>query len=175
MIFFLANTSRHEQGFNFRLPENPRAMHQNIRIGQQITLGHKNLSMPDVDSLINQVETYGGVKVGDYEATKGKVITFIYNVDKEIPRKEIERVMRHNSGQLTLAGKKMREEAAIATSEVMGNLTARAGAPDILNEVEMTIQEETAPAPGEKQIAEGIIVRDERKAAARPNKKGRKQ
>lgn len=168
MIFYLANTSRHDQGFNFRLPENARAMQQPIRIGQQVMLGHRNLGKPDVDYLVEQVSTYGGVRVGDYEKTTGQVVTFIYDVDKEIPRKEIERVMRHNSGQLTLAGKKMREEAAVATSQVIENMT-----PGEVNEVELTIQEETAPAPGEKQIAEGIIVRDEARRSRNTQQQGK--
>lgn len=153
--FFLANSSRHDQGFNYRLPENPKAILANIRIGQQQCLG-RNLSQFDVDALVEQIETYGGVRVGSYDNSIGRVITFLYDVDKEVPRKEIERVMRHNSGQLVLQGKKAREEAAIATSAAMENMT-----PGLINEVEMTVQEETAAAPGEKQVAEGVIVRDE--------------
>jgi hypothetical protein len=169
MNFYAANTSRQDSQFNFRLPENPKAIGQPIRIGQQVVLG-RELSKPEIDALVEQIETYGGVRVGDYTGVKGKVISYLYDIDKEIPRKEIERVMRHNTGQLTLIGKEAREQAAIAVNEAMEKMT-----PGLVNELEMTVQQDSPPEPGQSQLAEGVIVRDEARRSRNEKSKAKRR
>lgn len=152
MKFFLANVSRHDRNFNYRLPENVKAITQPVRLGQQVTLvGDHNA--PQIDSLVAQVEALGGRRVGEYDDTKGKVVPYLYNVDAAIKVSEMREVMRHNTGQLVLQGKKMREAAAIATSQSIESM-----APGTLTDLEMSIQEDSNPQAGEKPIAEGVRV-----------------
>lgn len=170
MKVYLANTSRHDRVFNCRIPEFTKVLSHPIRIGAQIIVGGKDLNKPQVDALVRQLETYGGVRVGEYAGVAGRVIDFLFDVDKEVPRKEIANVMRHNEGRLVLIGKELRKEAAIAVNSAMESMT-----PGMVNEVELTVQQETEPLPGTEQLAEGVRVVDEKRAHEREQQRGNKK
>lgn len=172
MEFYIANTSRHESAFNCRIPEITRPITQTLRIGSQTRVsGKSDLNKIQIDAIVRTAEIYGAKRVGHYDGVEGQVIPWLYDIDREISRKEIFKVMKHNEGQLTLIGKKAREEAAIAVTQAME--TAVEPLRVNLNEMEMTIQQETEPLNGMEQVAEGIRVIDDAKLAERESREKR--
>lgn len=153
MKLFIANCSKQSTVLSYRIPEVPNVVHSPIGIGGQIVAaGSRDLSRPQIDSIIGQLRKYGMRDVSEVIQSTD-VIPYICSVDEHVRPEEIQRVMHHNMGALTLRGQQLRKDAAIATNSQMETAGA---APSSL---EMTVQEESAPVDGAQPIAEGVRVR----------------
>lgn len=139
MKLYIANCSQQSRVINYRIIEFPRAMTQPCEIGQQIMVGRADLSLPQIEGVVKDMRQYGLLLVEEINALRNTDITipFVASVDKPVTADMIQKVMWHNRGVLRLRGKKLREEAAIATSVKMGEMT-----PGAAQTLEMSIQEE---------------------------------
>lgn len=173
MRFYLANVSRQDASFNYRLPEHSRPIAQPIRMGQQVQL-RGDLNTPQVDSLIEQLHVLGARKAGDYSDVKG-VVPFLYSVDAQIKPIDMRNIWGHNRGRMIEVGKEMRAQAAIATNNEIERLSRDEGLPGSLMELEMTVQQEEQTSSGDAQLSEGVIVDTGRKKEKDGGAKGKKR
>lgn len=157
MKLYIANCSQQSQVINYRIIEFPRAMTQPCDIGQQIMVARADLTLPQIEGVVRDMRIYGLLTVEEVAALRDTNITipFVAAVDKPVSTDIIQKVMYHNRGVLRLRGKKMREEAAIATSVKMGEMT-----PGAAQTLEMTIQEEKTGslAHDDEVINEGVRI-----------------
>ena len=157
MKLYIANCSQQSQVINYRIIEFPRAMTQPCDIGQQIMVGSRDLSLPQIEGVIRDMRIYGLMTVEEVSALRNtsQTIPFVASVDKPVTTDTIQKVMLHNRGVLRLRGKKLREEAAIATSMKMSEMT-----PGAAQTLEMSIQEEKTGslAHDDEIISEGVRI-----------------
>lgn len=173
MKLYVANCSQQSQVINYRIIEFPRAMSQPCEIGQQIMIGRADLSLPQIENVIAQLRIYGLHTVEEVMTLRDPTITvpFVANIDKPVSTDMIQKVMHHNRGVLRLRGKKLREEAAIATSMKMSEMT-----PGAAQTLEMTIQEEKTGslAHDDEIINEGMRIGEREPTPAQTRNRGRR-
>jgi hypothetical protein len=173
MKLYVGNCSQQAQVVNYRIIEFPRAMSQPCDMGQQIMIARADLSLPQIEDFIKQMRIYGLLTVEEISALRDTNITipFIAAIDKPIPAATIEKVMYHNRGVLQLRGKKLREEAAMATSLKMSEMT-----PGAAQTLEMTIQEEKSGSLAhDDAVNEGLRIGSGNETPAQVRNKSRRR
>lgn len=157
MKLFIANATRQNYDFVYRVPEVVGLRSQFIPMGGQIEVSG-DLNQPQIDDIIKQYEKYGLVPIDEV----GRVRRFsglCYSVGKQIRPDAIERLMRHNNQALVERGRKIREETAVAQNNALENMIEESGRPETLSRFEMSVVEENPDEREESEpIAEGIRV-----------------
>lgn len=157
MKLFIANCTKHFAMLNYRVPEAPNAFSQPIEAGQQQMIGRPDLSMPQIQSIIDQLRVYGLFVTEEVGRIQQEYrISWLASVDKPITEDKIRQALIHNDSVLIDQGKRFRESAALAASSNIAQRT-----PHAAQNMEMTIQEETQGSVGplgQPAIAEGIYV-----------------
>lgn len=169
MDMFVANATKMEYDFVYRVPESSGLRSQKIPVGGQVKLSG-NLSVADIDSIIEQQSRYGMIAADAIDRSKD-FSGLCYSVDKPVQSPKIERLMHHNTRELVKMGQKIRQEAAISSSNVLENQLDESGRPEALRNFEMSVVEENHDDRDENPaIAEGIRVRRDEPA---PRGRGR--
>lgn len=140
---YIGNCTHQQHDFNYRRPEMKSVLMQTIQAGGQVPLTG-DLSTHDIASIIEQHAKYGLVSVSDIDRTK-PFIGLCYSIDKPISVENLRRGFMHNEAVLTQEGVKLREESAVALSNV---IEAQTGP---LKSLEVSVQEVTPRGDGETE------------------------
>lgn len=166
---FIANATRQVHDFTYRLPEIPGAKYLPIKIGTQVQIPGE-LSIADVDAIIDQHRKYGMINVDEIDRTR-PFAGLCYSVDKPISSEKLRRIMTHNNEVLVDRGREIRKNAAVAINDQIKN---QLGDEVDLEQVEVSIVEEGDKDTGSDKVNEGFRVTASDPATA-PTKKKRKK
>lgn len=122
MRLYVANTTKQDHDFVYRVPEIERLFQQPVPSGGQI-LVYKDDSSPVINAIIKQHERYGLVNIAEIDRRK-PFIGLCYSVDKEIPVSKIMYAAEHNDDVLAADGLQHRKESAAALSENINRSTS---------------------------------------------------
>ena len=162
MKLHFANCTDQVQVVNVRLPEKKNFFVQTIDVGRQVIIAATQMSRPDIDMIVEQQGIYG-VRAGD-DFTLAResqlYVPILYSVDTPVPFEVQMRAVKHNRGVLQSRGKRLREEAAIATS-----INMRERSPNAADTLSMSVQEDRpgtvereSPAPLNEGVRMGFEV-----------------
>jgi hypothetical protein len=159
MKMYVANATKLNVDFLYRVPGQTGLRNQHVPIGGQVALSG-DLTGEEIDAIVEQHARYGMVAVDAIDQSVEFSGT-CYSIDKPIHMAKIEKLMRHNSEELVKRGRKIRQEAALSSSNSLeANLDDAAGqdAPGV-NKFEMSVVEENHDDRDENPaIAEGVRV-----------------
>jgi hypothetical protein len=156
---YVANVSKQNIQFAYRVPERKGVVIQPIRAGFQVKLSPHgtmtNLSAPDIDSIVGQYSKYGMVNVSDIDLSRGTFAGLCYSLDKPVPVAKLERALVKNEESLEKLGLEMRTEAAVAVNQAIEE-----GAGTEMRGLEMSVTEIEPPGGyrTEKPVAQGVRV-----------------
>ena len=139
---YIANGTRQNFVFMYRLPEIAQVRQQPIRVGGQIriTAPKEGLNTIQIDAIIEQHKKYGLIPASEIE--KGKTSApLAYQVGSPIPADRIARLMLRNQGVKVEMGRKFREDAAVVMTAGLGTNLRDSGVEGDLNEVEVEVTE----------------------------------
>ena len=141
---FIANCTKQDHEFNFRLPENGKLLAKMIPKGhQEKILG--DLSDTDIAAIVEQHSRYGMVHVD--EARKIKDFAGLCYSDKMIPAKSMQNLYDHNQEVLEERGQVQRNESAVAATASIDTTMKANGAGEIKAvEVESVLLQDPADA-----------------------------
>jgi hypothetical protein len=145
---FVANCTKQNLKFYYRLPENKSLKEQMIPIGTQASIHGPHLTMQDIDSIIKQHEPYGMKRSDELDRARD-FVGMCYSVDRPCDVRHIENGMRINQNVLDERGKALRTAAAVAQHNAIEQQLERQGLGD-LKSFKMEI-EEVAPHDGYAQ------------------------
>lgn len=174
MKLYIANCTQQTFMCNYRLIESPRPHAQPITAGGQIIVAKPDLNLPQIEDIIRQLRKYGLLTLEEASQLRRSdpPCTLACSIDKVISVETIQKIMLHNQGVLFLNGKRFREEAAIATSNQLGEMNRTAG-----ETLEMTIQEEK-PGSGDHSgvapINEGLRIDTGKPRESAPRGRGKR-
>ncbi len=175
---YVANATKQTHEFIYRLPEKTEAHRQSIQPGSQIRIPLE-LSQPDLDAVIAQHERYGMIHISQVDKTK-PFAGLVYSLDRPVHETKMQELIQHNEDVLVQRGRKIREEAAIATNQRMERDIFEARMPDQLREVEIGVEEVTGtrdPSDHSAEVSEIIRVSqdvEERSTKPRPRRERRR-
>jgi hypothetical protein len=157
---YVGNVSKQIQMFAYRIPERIGIITQPIPIGGQIRVSPNgttvDLSMPEIDAVLNQHKMYGLVSINELDDKGSPFSGLVYCIGKPITAEKLRRAMQRKDDELKKFGQKIRQEAALA---VNSQIEEQIGAP--LRALEMSFQEEE-PRGGYAEdldhLAEGVRV-----------------
>lgn len=138
MRLWVANTTKKNVEFHYRLPEQPRPFVAHVPIGSQVPVHSGDLNSPMIDALIEQLRRYGAVPAEEVDRTR-EFIGLCYSVDTPVQAKRIQSAVEHNDDVLTERGQEIRTEAAVAIHE---GLSQAANNPRDLAETTVEVREE---------------------------------
>ena len=158
---FVANATKQNVDFVYRLPESTNLRSQTIPIGRQVPLAG-DLTKPEIDAIIAQYSKYGLIEASTIDQSR----TFhglCYSIDKPVPSTKMRRLLDQNMAVLKARGKQMREEAAVNESLNLENMLTEGGRTEELRNFEMSVVvEDRDEADTSPEIAEGVrVTRDE--------------
>jgi len=176
MKLYIANLTRQNVEFAYRLPESTGVRTQHIPIGAQIRISGE-LSNADVDSIIEQHRKYGMIPAEEIKNKKG-FAGLAYSVDKSVAAAGIEMALHSNTTVLLDRGKANRERVAVAANNMLERSLTESGIPGNLDHTDVTIVEDDRKNPtGEEgaPVAEALrVTRDESEPPRGRRKGGRK-
>lgn len=165
MKLYIANCTNQLQTVNFRLIEGDDRDYderrrgrahstQNIGLARQEQLAGE-LNRPQVDSLIEQLRTYGMHAVEDLDRAYARkvYVPLLYSVDKPVSHDVWHEAITKNRQLQKEQGTRFRREAAIATSHGMRNFS-----PNAADNVAVSVEEEktgTMYRGDDQPLAEG--------------------
>lgn len=159
---YVANVSKQDFNFIYRVPERKGPVSQMIRAGSQVKLApwgtaKTNLSQPDIDAVIAQFAKYGMKEAGSIDLNRGPFTGLCYTIGKPVATSKMLAALEKNEDTLFQQGVEMRKEAAIATSD---SIEEGMGVP--LRGLEMSVSEIEPRGgfhdDGMKHVAEGVRV-----------------
>jgi hypothetical protein len=158
MRLYIANCTDQVQWINYRIPEKKNFQSQGIDIGRQAAVG-ADLNIIELEAVIKHLAIYGVRPYKDFEHAREKELLYplLWNTDNPVPFETMMSAYKWNNDLLGARGKKMREEAAIATSVGMRNMT-----PNAANNMWMSVQEDK-PGTMEKTVTvnDGVRISEE--------------
>ena len=156
MRLYVANETRQNIRFYYRLPENDKMFMLPIAIGEQQAIP-SDLNPIEMRSVIGQLEKgFGAVQAKDLDRSKF-FVGVCYSDDQPIPAKLIERGINNNLIILEKRGELLRKETAVANHALAD---FGVGGKNRLVGLESTITE-VAQRGGQAKIDETVIVRAE--------------
>lgn len=170
MDLYVANATRLNVDFAYRLPEVSGMRMQHIPLGQQVKIsaGPGGLNKHQIDAIIEQQRPYGMLEAREV-TDKGGFAGLIYSVDRQVKVGDMEYAMSHNMDVLLQRGAQIRKEAAVATAaNLEGALSDRRDLNSTLRQVELSAVEEE-PSGGYRNanpFGEGVRVPGKAAAAA---------
>lgn len=169
MKLYIANGTKQQQAFAYRLDKNPVARMMPIKIGAQIVVGGE-LTSAEIEEILAQHRPYGLIEAKEVDKIRGPFSGMCYSIDRPVDMDRIALAIHRKIESLEEAGKRQRQEAALATNQSLEE-SIEGVDNSSLNNLEMSIQEEE-PAGGFRgdvdPVSEGIRVsRDETEAPTR--------
>ncbi len=169
---YVANTSKQHNHFYYRLPEDPVARYEEIRIGTQARIGG-DLSHEVIQRIIKQHEVYGLRPESELKNAKGYV-GLCYSVDKPVKMESLLGTFESNDVAMNERAEDRREETSAAiASGIQSTLEASGGT---MNRAEVEVVEDTRGTPkvasGYETTREGV---EPRHAGNRPSRAGKRR
>jgi hypothetical protein len=167
MRLYVANVTRQEWLFNYRLDFDDtgrqRTMHksQPIPAGRQVQIGGDFDSIGQIDEIVKQLQPYGMIGVADIpRMDKRAVVQLVFNVGAPVPTEAMRKVRGGNELIYIDTGRKRREASAVAANNAIqtsvSNLFAEHGvdaAP--ADTTDVVIEQLEQSEAGERRIEEG--------------------
>lgn len=163
MKLLVANSTKQDHEFIYRVPESTRLHQQPIPSGQQVQI-YRDDTSDVIDAIIKQHEPYGLVKVDEIDRTK-PFIGLCYSTDKPIPISKIMYVAEHNDDVLAEQGQISRTESVAALGDALNKATEGK-----LNGLEVEVVESKRPGDTTKGFRQTIEV--PRTTEGKPRNKG---
>lgn len=162
----VANCTKQNYIFAYRVPEENGVKQIPIRIGQQITLPG-DFSMPQITNdsnsgIVDQHRKYGMIDVNDINRTE-PFIGICFSIGKVINVDKIMTAMSHNDEVLIQRGRQLRQMSAVASNNLIEHhlheANERTGGDAQLSDFEVTIEEESQRGNrDESLLKEGVNV-----------------
>lgn len=177
MKLYVANTTKQVHQFAASIPEIKGTRVVEIQMGGQLPV-FGDLNMPQIVAIVDQQSKYGLIKSEDIDRTK-PFIGLCYSIDKPIPGTKIYAAMQHNTEVLTQKGKELRQQAAVASNQLIENNLnlmnedrPQGAGETKLDAFEVTIVEETRRDGDQSNdvLAEGISVQKDASRPAPPSR-----
>lgn len=159
---FIANTTRHQYEFCYRVPGIDRMFMDKIPVGGQTKI-YKDAEIDVLEYIVKQHQnTPEPFLIETSELSRHRNhIGLIYQFDKEISTAQIERKWHEHDDALIEKGKQIRIENAVALSDSLNNQARQAGGE--VGEVRTEVIEDVKPGESIKgKIAEGVEVQSRR-------------
>ena len=151
MKIFIANCTKQDNLFAYRIPETAGVKTQAIRMGSQAQIPGE-LNHIQVEGIIEQHRIYGLVTVEEFERMK-VFVPFVASIDRPVKEETIRRVMALNTGVLVKRGQDMRREAALAVNAVIEQGSTA------IETLEMSVEEEHQGSFTDRDaMSEGVRV-----------------
>jgi hypothetical protein len=163
MKLYVANTTKKNIHFSYRMPEKPKLFSAVLPMGAQLYVGGKDLTEAESDAIIDQLERkLGAVRVGTRPAG---YVGVVYSLERPVKEEAIAEGVQHNDEVLEEEGAQLRQDAAIATHG--GIAQAEGSNPADLARTTVSFEEVTKDGkePSVDQTIE--VVRDGESAAPR--------
>ena len=158
MKLVIANVSRQIVQFNYRLPETTGVRTQMIPIGGQIEMSGVT-TKEVIDAILDQHQQYGLLSADEIARTRKEYHGICYSVDKPVNVAKLQEAMENNTNVLTDLGRKIRQEAALATNARIESDLDEGQSGAGLRNFEMSVVEEEGRNSGDhKPVAEGTRV-----------------
>jgi hypothetical protein len=149
---FIANTSKQHHHFYYRLPEDPVARFEEIRVGTQARIGG-DLTHEAIQRIIKQHENYGLRAESELKNAKGYV-GLCYSIDKPVKLDSLYSTFENNDVALNDRAEDRREDSAAAIASAITDTMASAGG--AVHRTEVEVVEETRG--GTPKVASGYEV-----------------
>jgi hypothetical protein len=154
---FVGNGSKQNHDFLYWVPSAKAARTQRIPIGGQIQISGE-LDRAAIDSIIEQHAPYGFAAASEIDHIT-EYVGLCFSVDKPISLTQLDKLMRHNTQVLSIRGRELRKQAALAGNDQLQASIADSGRPETLRQMEASMVEENhddrSPEP---VLAEGFRV-----------------
>lgn len=137
MNLFIANCSKQNLEFTYRLPGSMQVVRMPIEAGKQVNIS--NLKQPDLDAIIKQHAKYGLVHAKE-AAGKQQFAGYAYSVDKPVTLNQITDKMEHNVDVAVDRANDMRAATTLATAEALQEDAAKIGVE--VGDVSVEVREE---------------------------------
>ena len=176
---YVVNATQQIRQFTFWLKGAPRALVQEVPIGGQTLVAGRELSVTDIEHVIQQHAPYGLVEVSEALRSRGTFDGVAYSLDKPVPYDRIVDLVDRYNGVMNERGKELRAAAAIATNDYIETNLRENGVPARLQTLEQTVEEverdhrDTSPevAAGVRVVREPGDSRPALRGRARPTRK----
>lgn len=157
MKMYVANTTKQNFDFSYRVLEETSLRTQMIPMGGQVALSD-DLNQGQIDNIVKHHARYGMIRADEIDRAR-PFVGYCYSIDKPVSIATITKAMHHNTTVLMERGRHIRQEAAIAESGRIESALADAQAPVGLRNFEMAVIEENNDgSTGLDPISEGTIV-----------------
>ncbi len=169
---YIANTSKQHHLLLVRLPEESKVISQDIRAGQQVVVGNRNLTQADVDYVVSKQTRYGLKPVAELHRNHA-FVGLLYSVDKPVQLDHIYSTFEQNDDALNEKASTRREHEAASIASRIQETMASMGVD--VPRAEVTVVEDTrgqSPriAEGFEVVAEGVTPRHGgKRRASRPS------
>jgi hypothetical protein len=169
MKMYVANVTRHDHTFTYRIPGSNKIFMQSIPQGGQIVLSG-DLTSDDIASVEAQHQIYGLIPAVDVDRTT-KHINCMFSVNKPVSVEQMRKALERNLKVMTDLGHEQRKAAAVGISEKM-----REDDPETYNHVDIEVREIDPHGHSAPKIVENMrVVREanEDPITTPPRKRGR--
>ena len=130
---------------------------QPIPPGTQVRISG-DLTPEQIDNILRQHAKYGLVAATSIDQSRGFHGT-CYSIGKPITGQRLVLLMRQNHAALIVRGQEIRQQSAVAQSNLLETALTEQGRPETLTQMDLTIQEEQHdPNNPEPQLSEGFRV-----------------
>lgn len=173
---YVANATQQVVQFNYWLPETPRHITQEVPIGGQIQVAGRDLPREVVDSIIDQHRRYGICTPAEAQRDP-RFAGVVYSLDRPVSYSLLLDLISRRNLVLVNEGRRMREEAAIATDQAIVDTMTQHQMPGRLQELDLSVEEVSRdPRDESPEISEGVRVSHKPEAAERtPARRGRER
>lgn len=169
-MLYVANPTTQAQRVYYRLDFNGDGQHNpglkgaskftDIPSGQQRPISGGELAYPlQVQDIIRQLKVFGALDVSEISG-QNRSISYIFSIDKPVPKPLIERALDQNRGFMMESGRQRRIAAALGASEALNNTVAESMDADMPEPAPLSVEfeQETAAEAGQKAVAEGYDI-----------------
>lgn len=122
---YVANTSKQHHQFVFRMPEVNGVSKADIPIGAQVIVGERNMSLEQINAIVDQHKPYGLTHVSELPRRK-KFIGLCYSIDKPVTFDSIAETIERNDGALNERAEERREETVASIAQELQGVTGGA-------------------------------------------------
>lgn len=162
-VLYVANSTKQQHNFNYRLPEKDKLFMQKIETGSQIAI---KLEKHEITWVLDQHSKYGLVNVKEVKP-KQSYSGLCYSIDSPIPEKLILNAFSVKDDAITDRSLEHRKNTAAMIEKSISEQAREMGIEAGSTQIEIE-EEKTGPADNESKFKETIEV-------SNPSKRGRKR
>ena len=171
---YVANVKQQIEQFTYWVPGSPRYFTQEIPIGGQILVAGKDLPQGVVDGIVAQHRVYGILPASEALTGRVQYSGVCYSIDRPVRYDHLLQLVNGYRTILVDRGRKLREEAAIATDDYINQQLFSQQVPGRLENLEMSVEEVSRDQRDETpEVSEGVRVSRAAQAAATGRRAGR--